>query len=200
MSPMVPAKTLEWDRFIPALTAFVRRRVAHPADAEDIVQTALVKAVAALPNLRQADRLEAWLYRVARTAVIDHYRAHARHPEAAGVEIEDLAADLPAEPDAELLAELADCAAYMSGNLPAPYRVALDLVDRQGMRQAEAARHLGLSLTALKSRVQRGRRMLREVLEHCCKVSLDTVGRPMDFDNRCNGSDGCRGPGPRSGP
>ncbi|WP_413208312.1 sigma-70 family RNA polymerase sigma factor [Rhodospirillum sp. A1_3_36] len=179
---------VEWNRFIPALTAFVRRRVANPADVENVVQTALTKAVAALPDLRRVERLESWLYRVTRGAVIDYYRVRSRRRESVLDDFDMVAADLPLEPDAELLEEMAACATCLLAELPKTYRDVLDLVDRRGMRQAEAARCLGLGLPALKSRVRRGRLLLRSTLEHCCQVGLDAGGRPMEFENRCAGN------------
>ncbi len=59
--------------------------------------------------------------------------------------------------------------------LPSPYREALTLTELEGLTQKEAAEMLGISLSGMKSRVQRGRQQLRQALEDCCHIAL---GRP----------------------
>jgi RNA polymerase sigma-70 factor (ECF subfamily) len=60
--------------------------------------------------------------------------------------------------------------------LPTPSREALVLTDLDGITQAAAATALGLSISGMKSRVQRGRRQLKQVLVQCCEVELDVRG------------------------
>jgi len=166
----------DWDLVRRRLTTFVRRRLREPADAEDIVQTALMRAVAARQRQRGPDRLEAWLYRVARNAVIDHAR---RRQTARRLDAE--LPLFPETPDGAALGDLAGCVDAMLRGLPDQDREALDLMDRQGLRQAEAARRLGLSLSGAKSRVQRARARLRRSLEACCAVDRDAGGRVTGF-------------------
>jgi len=61
-------------------------------------------------------------------------------------------------------------------------RRAVQLVDLDGLDQAEAARREEVSLSGMKSRVQRGRRRLVEVLGQCCALTLDARGVPMDYE------------------
>jgi RNA polymerase sigma-70 factor (ECF subfamily) len=68
------------------------------------------------------------------------------------------------------------------------------MIDLDGLPQAAAARIEGVSLSGMKSRVQRGRRRLAELLEQCCTLTLDARGVPMDYDARssdCDGGCGC---------
>jgi DNA-directed RNA polymerase specialized sigma24 family protein len=74
---------------------------------------------------------------------------------------------------AELRAELADCLAPLTARLPELYREALDVTEFQGITQAEAAGRLGLSVSGMKARVQRGRAQLKDLLLDCCDVELD---------------------------
>jgi RNA polymerase sigma-70 factor (ECF subfamily) len=61
------------------------------------------------------------------------------------------------------------------------------------MPQANAARREGVSLSGMKSRVQRGRRRLAELLGQCCTLTLDARGVPMDYERApgCAGGCGC---------
>jgi RNA polymerase sigma-70 factor, ECF subfamily len=71
--------------------------------------------------------------------------------------------------------------------LPSRYREALTLTELQGITQKEAAAMLGISVSGMKSRVQRGREQLREALEACCTIALDTRGRVVSCEPRPDG-------------
>ena len=88
-----------------------------------------------------------------------------------------------AEPDdaGEVLDELAHCLRPLLPGLPAEQRRAVEMIDLDGVAQAEAARREGVSLSGMKSRVQRGRRRLAQLLDACCALTLDARGLPMDY-------------------
>lgn len=71
--------------------------------------------------------------------------------------------------------------------LPSPYREALTLTELQGLTQKEAAERVGISLSGMKSRVQRGRQQLRKALEDCCHIALDARGRVIACEVRADG-------------
>ena len=77
-----------------------------------------------------------------------------------------------------VLAELAVCLRPLLSELPDDYRRALELTDLGGLSQAEAAELEHVSLSGMKSRVQRGRRQLGVVLRQCCTPTLDSPWRP----------------------
>jgi RNA polymerase sigma-70 factor (ECF subfamily) len=72
------------------------------------------------------------------------------------------------------------------------------MVDLEGATQQEAARRAGLSLSGMKSRVQRGRQALRAVLDACCRIDLDRRGRVTDYTARHPGACACGDGGDRS--
>ena len=69
----------------------------------------------------------------------------------------------------------------MVRRLPAKYRKAIDLVEFQGLAQDDAAVRLGISLSGAKSRVQRARVKLKDMLQACCSFEFDGRGRIVDF-------------------
>jgi RNA polymerase sigma-70 factor (ECF subfamily) len=81
-------------------------------------------------------------------------------------------------------AELAVCLRTLLAELPPDYRRALELTDLGGLSQAEAAELEHVSLSGMKSRVQRGRRQLGVVLRQCCTPTLDSRGVPVDYRPR----------------
>jgi RNA polymerase sigma-70 factor (ECF subfamily) len=162
------------------LRAFVGRRINDPHTADDVAQEVLLRLHRNLGELRADDRLDAFAYRIARNAVIDHYRSRAGDKEASRPP-EDLAARIDArDPSGDESVtdngrrELARCLEPIVRRLPEPYREALALTDLGDLTQAEAAEQAGVSVPGMKSRVQRGRAQLREELTKCCHVALDS--------------------------
>ncbi len=70
----------------------------------------------------------------------------------------------------------------MVRSLPDGYREAVELAEVEGLPQQEIADRLGLSLSGAKSRIQRGRVMLRDALEACCHFEFDSRGNMMDYE------------------
>jgi RNA polymerase sigma-70 factor (ECF subfamily) len=171
------------------LYRFVLRRVRDGTVAEDIVQDILVKAYARQGTLRHPSKLRPWLYQIARNAIIDYYRLQ-KPLESVPVSLVD---DDGNEGMDCVQQELARCLVPLIDVLPERYRRALRLAEFEEVTQRKVAARLGLSLSGAKSRVQRARKMLREVLLKCCRVELDRLGGVVDYESR-KGCDGCPGP------
>jgi RNA polymerase sigma-70 factor (ECF subfamily) len=185
-----------WRQVHNGLRAFIAKRVANEAEVDDIVQDVWLKMQRGLSGLKDQSRLISWIYQIARHAIIDHYRAPGQRREMPA----GLAADLEAhqslfasatasEDVGQLRTELAGCLRPMIERLSGEYRQAVVLVDLEGLTQQEAATQLGLSLSGMKSRVQRGRRQLKGMLEACCTIELDRRRGVTDYevrDQKCN--------------
>jgi RNA polymerase sigma-70 factor (ECF subfamily) len=181
-TPHTPVPDLEtaWRQFGDRLRVWLERRVRQPADAEDVLQQVFLKMAAAPPIDVPVERLGAWLFRVARNALIDfRRRAQVRNTE-------------PLDPEAPSHEEAAPgkrslvrCLEPMLQTLPAPYAAAVREADLLGRTQVEIASELGLSHSALKSRVQRGRKMLHDNLVSCCRPDEDLNCDGCDDDAPC---------------
>jgi RNA polymerase sigma-70 factor (ECF subfamily) len=126
------------------------------------------------------------VYQVARSAIAEHQRQAARHPVALG----QAPSEPPsaAEPDERSVeSELAACISLFVSLLPSPYKEALTLTELDGLTQADAAEQLGLSVSGMKSRVQRGRARLREEFDACCEIALDARGGVISCEPRSAG-------------
>lgn len=160
------------------LKSYIARRVADPADAEDLLQEIFIKIHRRLDGLRNNQLLAPWLYQIARRSITDYYRAI--RP---GLELpDDLALEEQEESEAE--AELARGLEQMLDCLPEKYRQAVRLADLEGIKQEQVAARLGLSLSGAKSRVQRGRELLRRCLLECCEIEFDRRGRITAYTPR----------------
>jgi RNA polymerase sigma-70 factor (ECF subfamily) len=164
------------------LRAFIRRRVRSDAEADDVLQDVLAKLVERGAEVSEGS-LHAWLWTVARRAVIDRARASRTREELS----EDIEAHAAQAPDESALRELAACTAPMLATLERDDRELLERVDLAGESQADLARALGLSNSGLKSRVQRARTRLREQFERCCVIQRDVHGLPHDVRTRPGG-------------
>lgn len=168
--------TSAWQTYRTSLFHFVLKRVADPADAEDLVQEVLVKAYSNFATLQDATKVRPWLYQIARNAIIDFYRQHKV--------VADLSDELPAPvalADDAGEAEFAQCLTPLIEQLPAEYRQAIRLAEIEGLTQQEVAIVQGLSLSGAKSRVQRGRKLLKSILLQCCQVEVDRRGGVIDW-------------------
>ncbi len=179
--PAQAAETLPdielWRTLNARLVAFVRRRVGDPHAAEDVAQEVLLRLYRGLDQLRAGDRLDAFAYRTARNAIIDHYRSTASAkelPSPPDALLERIDADGGTDDDPDAVAgpqELARCLQPLVRRLPDRYREALTLTDLGELSQVQAAEAVGLTVPGMKARVQRGRAQLHELLVRCCDVA-----------------------------
>ena len=187
-----------WRELHNRLRAFIGARVADRADVDDILQEVFLRIHRHVGSLERADRLQAWVYQITRNAIIDHYRAPSvrREVPAGGPsDLDDFAHSTPPpgeEPDSAELRELSACLRPMIDRLPGTYRRAIRLAELDGVRQNVAAAQLGVSVSGMKSRLQRARRQLKELLLECCHIELDRRGGIIDHRLRPGQScDGC---------
>jgi RNA polymerase sigma-70 factor (ECF subfamily) len=179
-----------WESVAGLLRPFIARRVAAPEDADDVLQEVLIRVHRGLSGLRDEEQVAAWMYRIARNAVIDHLRSRPR--EMPAIELES--AEPSAMEDDDAAHVMARALSFFIVELPSPYREAITLTELEGRTQREAAEMLGIKVSTMKSRVQRGRAKLRAMLEACCEIALDARGRVMTCAPRPNGKvpSGCR--------
>jgi RNA polymerase sigma-70 factor, ECF subfamily len=187
-SPETPTIESVWTEFADRLGRFIRARVADPPTAEDILQDVFVKMHSRLDHLRAPAKLQSWLYLIARNAIIDHYRTTRKTSE--------LPESLLAEPpeDSAEVCELKDALRQMIEGLPDAYREAIMLTEFEGLTQMQLAERLGITLSGAKSRVQRARGQLKQMLLGCCQFEFDRRGGIIDCKPRT--SNGCRGCSP----
>lgn len=171
-----------WRALEAELRPFVAKRV-READVDDVVQEVFLRIQRGLPSLRDDQRFGPWVYQIARSTIVDHARVAARHPQAQTEPPEP--SHYPHEDDEGAVdREVAMYAALFVSMLPSPYREALTLTELEGLTQKEAAEILGISLSGMKSRVQRGREKLRKALEDCCHIALDARRRVVGCEPR----------------
>lgn len=177
-----------WGALAHTLRPYIARRVASTADVDDVLQETLLRLHKGVGGLRDDERFGPWVYRVARSAVADHRRARERHP------LTDRDAPDAPEEGEDAREFTCDIHRYMGdlvALLPEPAQTAVRRVELDGASQAEVAREMGVPLSTVKSRVQRGRARLRAMVERICAVTLDARGRVVACRSK---GDPCCGP------
>ncbi len=148
---------------LPRLRRFARALTGQAADADDVVQVALERALVRAEQFKPGTRLDAWLYAIVRNAWIDEARARTRRAKVfAPAELgERVGSDGAAQMHAKL--EANDVWAAMR-SLPDEQREAVALVCVEGLAYREAAAALGVPIGTLTSRLARGREALQQML------------------------------------
>ncbi len=165
-----------WDEFHHEIRRYILRRVADSEDAEDLVQEIFIKIHTRIDQLQRNDRIVPWLYQIARNTLIDYYRSRKMHQSIPENLIENQEDE---EDNAE--GQLAKGLQGMINQLDEKYRLPLEMVELQGIKQKEVAERLGISLSGAKSRIQRGREKLRQLLLDCCHFEFDRRQRILEY-------------------
>lgn len=173
---------IHWEAIARELRPYVRRRVASDADTDDVMQEVLLRMHRGLDKLEDEQRLTGWMYRIASNAIADHGRVKQRHPVSNAEPAPEVTEPEDESEAAQLM--LTRSIANFVAALPSPYREAVTLVELDGLTHREAAEMVGISVSGMKSRVQRGRKQVREMLEACCEIALDARNRVVQCTPR----------------
>ncbi len=180
-----------WEDFHTSLLAFIARRVRDRDSAEDILQDVMLRIHRHAREGEHPNVLGAWVHQIARNAIADHYRRAAnRREQPAGIEL-DHEPSAPEPDDDAARGDIAACLRPLLDKLPPGHKEAVTLTELGRLSQVDAARQLGISTSGMKSRVQRGRAQLRELLVACCEISLDRRARITSYEPR-RGACGCQ--------
>ena len=167
-----------WQEHKEALYYFILKRVHDEPTAKDISQEVLIKVYNFCLSKSGVRNVRSWLYQIAQNAIIDHYRKNKRNvPVESFSETED-------EKEESAAKEAAEFILPMINLLPEAYSTPLRMSDVDGTNLKDIAEELDLGLSAVKQRVSRGRKMLREIFTECCLLELDDQGRLVSFEVR----------------
>lgn len=179
-TPMNSSMESIWDDFHQELKDFVLRKIGPTMEVDDILQEAFVKVWTNKERVEQANNLRQYVYGIVRNTTIDHLRKKRRWE----IEI-DPQRVFSEEDECTLNQAIAEsCIRPFIQKLPDQYREALMLSELEGLSQKELALRMGISYSGAKSRVQRGRQKLKQMILDCCALGSDSYGN-LHWEKEC---------------
>lgn len=168
-----------WKQFSTELEKFICGQMGHDAVCEDLLQEVFLKIYINIRKVKAADNVRAYLYRMTNNVITDHYRRN---------QVGKVSAAQCPEPADNVVKshdeyKLADCLRPMIDTLPEIYRQALIMTDLNGHTQKQYAEISGISVSGAKSRVQRAREQLKELILRCCEYEFDKYGNILSCCN-----------------
>ena len=172
--PMSTHFTELYDRFNQRIRRYVRSKVSDRQLTDDLVQEIFIKIHDHMDKLNDTDRIDGWIFRISKNKVIDYYRTQRDFQQIS--KWDNIPNPAVSESNDKLMHELANDTRQFIRQLPDTYRRVIELTELEGKTNKEAAELLGLSLPAVKSRVLRGRKKLKEMFLQCCHFEFDRYG------------------------
>jgi RNA polymerase sigma-70 factor (ECF subfamily) len=169
-----------WNDLNKALVNFINQKVKNSEISKDISQDVFIKVFSKIDTLKNKDKIIPWIYQITRNEINSYFRKQEFGQEIEVVDKFDIL-------DENLTVEFSKCIQPMINSLPLKYQEAIKMTEIEGVSQKELAKSLNISYSGAKSRVQRGREMLKSLLQQCCTVSSDKYGNITDFkQKKCN--------------
>lgn len=170
-----------WNKLSERLRSFILLRVPEKNDTDDILQEVFIKLHEKGATLKNREKIEAWLFQVTRNAIIDFHR---QRKKVLSIDHELLYGN-PGKRESSLMENAIRDMLKAMDDLPGEYCEALCSTEFEGMSQKDYAASAGISYSAAKSRVQRGKRMLRDALMKCCHYQSDKYGTVIAVHPAC---------------
>lgn len=168
-----------WEIFREGLRAFIFSKIKNEDDTNDILQDVFVRMHDNIGKLNDKSKLKPWLYQITRNLVTDYFRK--KRPG-----LREYRDHLPSRnnPGKFMDEAVSDMIRFMD-NLPPGYCEALCMTEIEGISQKEYAEKAGLSYSGAKSRIQRARVMLKDMLLECCHYQFDKYGTVFNIEPAC---------------
>ena len=174
--------------FLDQLYAAALRMTRNPADAEDLLQETFVRAFSAFHQYQDGTNLKAWLYRILTNTFINGYRKKQREPlQSSSDDVEDWQmARAEAHTSTGLRSAEAEALDHLPDSdvkdalqaIPEDFRIAVYLADVEGFAYKEIAEIMGTPIGTVMSRLHRGRKQLRDLLEDYARERGLVPARP----------------------
>lgn len=161
-----------WNNFNGKLRSFIQSKVKDSAVADDLLQEVFIKIHKQIGQLKDENKIQGWVYQVARNTVYDHFRKPGQKIELKAEQLDII----EEESDNSYMEETIEDMVKMMNNMPAEYCDVLCLTELGGMSHKAYAEKTGISHTAAKTRAYRARMMLKDMLMKCCHYQFDKYG------------------------
>jgi len=158
-----------WNEFSSALKRFIISRVKNEDIANDLLQEVFIKIHLNIDTLKKQESIKSWVFTITNNVIKDYFKKLGKSSTYT-LEFSSLEDEITEEHSAK------DCLLPLIKNLSPTYKDALLLSEIKGLKQAEIAKQLNISLSGAKSRIQRGRNLLKRGFMDCCDYKLNESG------------------------
>ena len=158
-----------WNDFSESLKRFIHSRVNDHDVVDDMLQNVFIKIHLNIHKIKKQESIKSWVFTITNRVIIDYYKSQSK-------KIANIITTLESNDENSSEHSAADCLLTLINNLPPSYKEALMLSEIKGLKQAEIAKILNISLSGAKSRIQRGRSLLKQGFIDCCNYKLNKEG------------------------
>lgn len=158
-----------WKAYHTDILRFIFSLVKNEQISKDLTQETFIKAHVKLETLKDASKVKAWLFSIARYTTMDYFKKSAQTTSLKDYDIID---DYSEEKEHSAK----DCLPGIIKHLPKKYRDPLFMSDIKGIKQTEIANQLHLPLATIKSQIQRARKLITKGYMDCCDYKLNEDG------------------------
>lgn len=162
---------------------YIKKKINNQLDAEDLTQEVFYKLYNSKND--EVKNIKSWLYSIARNSIIDYYRRKKHFTAEEEIFIEKELSEKSA------IDELTNCVAPFVNQLPEDYITIMKLSEIENFSQKEIAQKFGMNYATVRSKVQRGRKKLKELISDCCTVVQGGKGGIIDFVKNGDCGDSC---------
>lgn len=167
-----------------AFLGFLMKRLKDRSDAEDVLQDFCMRVLARKDQLREVDRMDAWLYAVLRSALNDHYRKLGRSNRLKDAVSREVEAAIVAEDPVEAMSMICECVKGLVTELRPNDADLIRRVDIEEVERSAVAKDLGIKPGTLNVRLHRARVALGDaLLAHCgpcCRHGFEDCSCPPE--------------------
>lgn len=165
MNPICQIVAPVFQEYSNILTRYIKSRVSDPIDSEELLSEVMMKIYDNCEKLEGVRNTEAWLITIAKNTITDYFRKQQK------LVYNQQDFNLVDQDSEEIIHELEACVPSLINKLPEKYALPLAAYELKGISQKQLALDYGMSESGLKSRVQRGRKMLKSLFfEYCGHV------------------------------
>ena len=167
-----------WKNVYQKLEYMLAAKIRDTEVRKDLLHDIFLKIHSGVDSLKSTEKLLPWVRQITRNVIADHYRASKKNIFVSEVP------DIPYESEDYLNDRIISCMMPMIEQLGPRYREAILLSELKGVKQREIAEQLDISFSGVKSRVQRGRKKLKNMIQQCCEIEADVYGNIVDYTKR----------------
>src|SRR5690606_1799517 len=155
-----------------------------PMDAEDLAQEVFLKLYESKNS--KVQNIKSWIYTIAKNSIIDYYKKKRIYTEEVGDNLMRVERS-----EEKAIQELSNCIEMFINQLPADYMTVMRLSEMDNLSQKEIAVKMDMNYTTVRSKIQRGRVKLKELISDCCTVIQGGKGAIIDYKKKPNCNHNC---------